>query len=75
METELSLQTSLCAFCLVPIYLFGILQRLEGPHFCEVYQSVVSSTDESFNLFKTDKTAANDNLRLCLKWKPQEKCH
>ena len=28
----------------------------------------------SFNPFKTDKTAANGNLRLCLKWKPQVKC-
>ena len=27
------------------------------------------------NPFKTDKTAANGNLRLCLKWKPQATCH
>ena len=27
-----------------------------------------------FNPFKTDKTTANGNIRLCLKWKPQAKC-
>ena len=28
----------------------------------------------SFNPFETDKTAANWNLKLCLKLKPQIKC-
>ena len=28
-----------------------------------------------FNPFKTDKTAASDNLGQCLNWKPQAKCH
>ena len=27
------------------------------------------------NPFKTDKAAANGNLGLCPKWKPQAKCH
>ena len=30
---------------------------------------------DGFNPFKTDKTAANGTFRLCLKWKPQAKCH
>ena len=30
---------------------------------------------DGFNPFKTDKMTANGNLRLCLKWKPQGKCH
>ena len=35
--------------------------------------------NQDINPFKTDKTAANGNLRLrkfglCLKWKPQVKC-
>ena len=29
---------------------------------------------QRFNPFKTDKTTANDVLRLCLKSKPQLKC-
>ena len=31
-------------------------------------------TGTIINPFKTDKTAANGNLRLCLKWKPQANC-
>lgn len=30
---------------------------------------------KAINSFKTDKTAANGNLRLNLKSKPQAKCH
>ena len=31
--------------------------------------------ENKINPFKTDKTATSGNLRLCLKWKPQAKCH
>ena len=37
-------------------------------------QMVSDDFHEIFNPFKTDKKAANGNLRLCLKWKPQAKC-
>ena len=38
------------------------------------FKSRKKTYKNNFNPIKTDKTGANSNFRLCLKWKPQAKC-
>ena len=61
----------------ISLLLLSLLQLKIVIHVMHVIWKSVSkrTLTPSRLIHKTDKTAANNNLRICLKWKPQAKCH